>query len=654
MYFRGTLLSQTPRWYFRKHQPIERARNPIGGEFFAEEAIDRPGQALIRESIQNAIDAAAEVPTEESGKHTRNQVRVRIKMSSPDESLPPHLVGRFFQGIWSHIESPDAGIRTPPGRTDRCEFLTIEDFGTTGLTGDPEQFEPRNEPNAFFHFFRAEGITDKSGGAGGSWGIGKNVFPRSSRVNAMLGLTVRNTDRKRLLMGSITLRHRKVDGYTYGPDGWFGITSGGSDDPILSCSDNSYLDDFTTHFHISRDALSPGLSIVVPWLDPEITLDTLLDAVLLEWFFPILDHQLVVDLEEFSGDVISINASSFPTLLSQRSPLIIDQIEPFMPLAIAFQNSRNKTRVTLNSLDSSRRPKWGEGLLFDTDREILRTSLDRGKTIIVDVPLDILPVKGNAEPSYFSVCLEKTEGPMAGKVRFIRNSIMIPHPHYSRPHGYAGLVVAEHPAVANLLRAAEHPAHTHWSKDTGNFKDVYRYGTSYLGFIRNGPAELLKLIRNSEEDEDRDLLLDLFSLPLEPEKTDSDDQGPFPTRRPRTKPEIPDPPPPRPRRYRISKNHKGFRILPGEVLIEESFRLIVRAAYNCRRGNPLKHWNKQDFRLDKLPIELSITGSGASTVECSDNRVVLLIDSSDFDISVDGFDARRDLFLSARTEDHSE
>lgn len=55
--------------------------------------------------------------------------------------------------------------------------MAFEDFNTTGLEGDPEQWEPlENVQNPFFNFFRGEGVTDKSGSARGRHGVGKLVI----------------------------------------------------------------------------------------------------------------------------------------------------------------------------------------------------------------------------------------------------------------------------------------------------------------------------------------------------------------------------------------------------------------------------------------------------------------------------------------------
>jgi hypothetical protein len=52
-------MSRTPHWRFRAMQPGEMNVDPIEGEFFTTEALKSVTDALVRESIQNSLDAAA-------------------------------------------------------------------------------------------------------------------------------------------------------------------------------------------------------------------------------------------------------------------------------------------------------------------------------------------------------------------------------------------------------------------------------------------------------------------------------------------------------------------------------------------------------------------------------------------------------------------
>ena len=80
-------------------------------------------------------------------------------------------------------------------------WVTVEDFGTTGLAGDIEANDPKEPDNHFWGFFRSVGISPKGEDAGGSWGLGKWVFPDASVVNAYLGATRRTGEDRTLLMG---------------------------------------------------------------------------------------------------------------------------------------------------------------------------------------------------------------------------------------------------------------------------------------------------------------------------------------------------------------------------------------------------------------------------------------------------------------------
>ena len=182
-------------WNFMPLRPGAPIRDPIAGAFFASDSVSEPGTALIREGIQNSLDATAD----------GGQTIVRVSLHIANDEIPREKVNLFFAGTEKHYTSSKSGIRPEdiPAEGDACPALIFEDFGTRGLRGDPESpFPPDDDgENNFFHFFRAEGRSDKDPGMRGSWGLGKDTFFRASRVNTIFGLTVRDDDERRLLMG---------------------------------------------------------------------------------------------------------------------------------------------------------------------------------------------------------------------------------------------------------------------------------------------------------------------------------------------------------------------------------------------------------------------------------------------------------------------
>ncbi len=139
------------KWSFRKQNPGEITRDPIIGEFFSTEAIENPAEALVREGIQNALDA-----------RRGEEVRVRIFLGTESHALKSAQTSLWFNGIWDHLHTKGNGLREVPASSDLCSYLVFEDFGTTGLQGDIHQpFDEPGNKNSFFYFFRAEGRSAK-------------------------------------------------------------------------------------------------------------------------------------------------------------------------------------------------------------------------------------------------------------------------------------------------------------------------------------------------------------------------------------------------------------------------------------------------------------------------------------------------------------
>src|SRR3989344_3968213 len=279
------------QWYFNTYRPQDKRRDPIQGEFFSSEAISDPGRALVREGIQNSLDAAI----------GDDPVLVRIFVSGSENAKEGRDVAELFADGWNHFRATDNGLREIPDSKERCEFLVFEDFNTKGLTGDISEVRHiAGHKNAFFHFFRADGISDKGEGDRGRWGVGKTVFQRASRLNTMFGLTVRHDDQKTLLMGMSVLKGHRLENNDYMPDGWFGERR--NDGIIVPLGETSIVQRFRNCFSLERGSES-GLSIVVPWLDPEVTEHAVVEAVMRDYFYPILTGRLEVIVKTPSTEI---------------------------------------------------------------------------------------------------------------------------------------------------------------------------------------------------------------------------------------------------------------------------------------------------------------------------------------------------------------
>ncbi len=99
--------------------------------------------------------------------------------------------------LWPHLEAQPELRESLPGRGGPVPCLLVEDFGTSGLTGplepsDRKAAEQDEKKHRLFWFFKNVGRTSKTDEQLGSFGIGKTVFPYSSRINSFFGFSVRN------------------------------------------------------------------------------------------------------------------------------------------------------------------------------------------------------------------------------------------------------------------------------------------------------------------------------------------------------------------------------------------------------------------------------------------------------------------------------
>lgn len=633
------------RWTFNELKPGDKTREPTQGEFFATDAIRNPAEALVREAIQNSLDAGGR----STAGHPVDTVRMRLFLATGEAAKRAASIAEFFTGSWPHFQAPGNGLRNAPTHNSACPFLVVEDFGTSGLVGDVRQWHDiPGVKNSFFYFFRAEGRTGKGEDDRGRWGIGKYVFPRSSKVNSFFGLTVRKDDGRKMLMGQAVLKTHACNGNHYKPDGGFGQLDG---DLLLPIEDSQLIDQFCSTFSISRRN-EPGLSIVVPWLDAEITRESLLEAVIRGYFFPILEGKLTVTVET-PDNAIEINESTIAAVVEILGETTAKEILPFVGLAewAAFLHGEDKIVLNLPPRD---RPTWSAPNLIPAEKvATLQRKLDSGERIAVRVPLDVRSQRGVEEPSYFDVFLVN-DGGNDDRTVFVREGIIISDVRARRSRGIRSIVTIEHKPLATLLGDSENPAHTQWQKDSSNFRDKYPkiYGVAVLSCVTHCVSGIINILSAQQREEDTTLLKDFFSLPAAP---DPDGIKAREKRRKKLKGTEPDPtitvPEPRKKRYRLEQVPDGFRVSTGEPESDLPQILDISAAYDVRRGNPFKKYDPADFKMEDSSIRLDPPPRGLAVLSRSGNRLVVEVRDQDFLLTVVGFDTDRDLCVEVKVKE---
>jgi hypothetical protein len=628
------------KWNFRKLARGELTRDPIIGEFFSTEIMDNPAQALVRESIQNALDAGRQ-----------KLVSIRLFLASGEHGLPAENAEFWLDGAWEHYKAKDNGLRQLPNTEDPCPFLVVEDFGTTGLQGDITQSFPiSDKKNSFFYFFRAEGRSVKSDKDRGRWGVGKHVFPRSSRISTLFGLTVRADDNKRLLMGRATLRNHGLDQVHYSPDGYLGKYE--DDGFVLPFDDEQITDRFSSDFRLERKN-EPGLSVVVPFVDFEtISVGNLKRAVVSDYFYPLLAKALVVNIETPDGATI-INSETLSDVIQSDTDLV-KELLPQIELAKWAILCPEQEIFKLNPCDP-RRPAWSNDLIPFDAFKLLKEKLLRGDKIAIRANLYVREKGKQPVASYFDVFLIQ-DGYDDGRPKFIREGITISDIHAPRSRGVRSMVVVEDKPLATLLGDSENPAHTQWQKGSSNFEYKYVYGLAYIEFVTRFVSCLVNALSAQDEEEDRNILADIFSLPLgeptdkqkqpkdihERELKDKSDNG-----------YKDDGNEPNKKRFKVLRARGGFTITQGETGTNPPVKLDIKCAYDIRRGNPLKKYDAalklgaSDFRIGHDGVKIT-QQVGLKIMERQNNHIRVETLNPEFRLTVKGFDENRDLYVNVK------
>ena len=646
-------------WIFSPVSAASVRRDPNETELFkteqAAEGEYAGTDALVREVIQNSLDAG----------HREAPVRVRFALHSREEMPANERLAHYFSRLKPALEFREIDFGTDGVPQLPNGFLVCEDFGTSGLAGDPNLVtdppKGSTERQDFFWFWRNIGRSGKTGDDLRRWGLGKTVYRAASRVGCMFGLTVRKSDGRELLMGQAVLKiHRHAESES-APEG-FWCSGAGQDGTPLAIEEPKDLQRFSSEWKLSRKK-EPGLSVVVPFVAEELRAESLLRLVVVNFFLPIIRGDLIVDVagatpsgecKEWRVDAASI-ASICEGLKWDGKPALKLASAPPVKFVKDCLKEIADCHAT-NLLGESRVPSLDDSS-FDTETlDIIRRKYLAEEIVAVKVRASLPRKSGVAEIGELLDFLQRTGSSDRFESYYVREGMTITKLNMKRSvRGIRGLVVVEPGSLASLLGDTEGPAHTTW--DTSNDERPNRAWKTWKGrvtFFSNVLDSLNELLSPKSTAPDFDLLSDFFSI--------DQAQAPQLTRRPK-KPGEPDerspftPPPPTPRWYRLNGRPGGFTIADsGSPPTEVGSVLRVSVAYDLPSGNPLKAWSKFDFDFKDKQGRLQFKGNGVNVNAKAGNIMEIEVTKPDFQVTATGFDINRDLFvrIDEATEDDNQ
>jgi hypothetical protein len=443
------------RWYFRdiSDDPSEKELTQQDQFNNDEVAI---AEALVRESIQNSTDARAE---------PNATVRVRFSIIDPTISNQHQIFRNIVADLAPHLRACDFRVPAP---NEPVPLLVIEDFGTTGLTGSVEEKDDKQ----FSGFWRRFGRSNKGGAKGGRWGLGKLVFPSASAVRAVVGLTRRVDDAHEWVMGQAVLRNHTIDGVEHDSVG-FWCSADGRKKGVPS-DDHDLYSSLCDAAKLSR-GLQPGLSLVIPYVLPEITKELLLTAAIRNYYFPILTERLIVVV----GDV-ELNANTFDAVAASLPEGSVSS--SVLNFVRQMQNCRDESPLLIIPREWQEKDKRISGELLGADAATdLRDRFRNDKLIFVRAPLSIKDKNNVNHTTNIDLFFKKTHTGERGQTLVVRGAITVPtegrRANFLDCH--AALIALDEP-ISRLLGDAENPAHTQWNERAEKLRAGWHRGPIVL------------------------------------------------------------------------------------------------------------------------------------------------------------------------------
>ena len=615
---------ENPCWIFHEITPKYKNREAMQGEFFA---ANTDLESLIREAIQNSLDAKLD-------KNSPSPVEIRINYSKATCN-----VDKYFKDAWVHFDAEDNGLRKPLPNMEESSFIAIEDFNTTGLTGEINQyFEKPGTANSFYHFFRAEGQSGKENCDIGRWGVGKYAFPKNSLIKSFFALTVRADDGNKYLAGQSILKSHLIGEKPYTPDGWFGHCN--KNDLLLPIIDNNYIEDFVADFGITRND-EPGLSVVVPFVH-DYSNEDIINGIIKNFYHAVVTRKLIIKVNVVDVPSLEINRDS---ILEIAQKYCCDK-ETIDAVSLAYWSQNYKDDEFYELLPSTQgrsELKWHGEMIPADMRENILNDLSTGKRLVIKVPIVIKPIEGDNIPSFFNVFMEKINEHSSPPI-FFREGIWIPDACRSLINGYLALVVIEESNVARMLGDSENPSHRSWLYNTEGFRDKYKYNSAHISFVTSSVNQIIRFISGEDKKLDKDFLSDVFFIEDPEDKGKGEKSN---KKKGRKKEVLPVPGfPKRLNRYSLKKLKNGFQVIHGEEEFQAPFIINLKIYYDTIRGK--KKYNECDFRVDK---GIEVNNNGVSFITRKGNTLKFKVNKPDFYLSAKGFDTQRDLRIDINAQE---
>lgn len=614
-------------WQFRTLNPNENSGSSISDDNFSIEERTNV-EILVRETLQNPLDARASAD---------DQVKVSYRIVDID--LAHSAVARaLFSGAW--LEHAKAGQLLQKELPDKCRFLLIEDFGTTGLEGAYADSSVDGSSENWNAFWFREGEGAKHARANGGAGQGKITLYLASEIRTVIALTHRKSDQAELLFGCTRfLRNYRLGGKQ---ERWAKEARWGAEaDPnkqSIPITDSVLIKAAKQELKLRR-ADAAGTSFIVPLPQDNLTEEGIRTAVINEFFFAISRGRLEVTVGDTVLDATTIVAAAAALGDASRQT---SSFREFLRLAAGKSKQQHL---------ASAKPGWhkdfGESFFEPMELTNLKDSFELGVPVVVDFPLSIKTKKGEVQPTTFRVFLQADEDLDRSEELFIRQDLAIDGEKKLKSVRAAQPVLAltfiEDPLLSEFLVCAEEPTHRTWNAQRPKVKNAYMTPNVFLAAVRNAAAKLVQLVAPVGQ-RDETALAVYFADPSQAVKAK---KGPSGDAGGKEKPgdiAVLEIPPPKPKPVSVKPQKDGFTVRAHAIpdFTYTPLECRIETGYATIHGDPFRLWDAADFWLGDSK-KFRVDATGASEFVVDGNEMRFRLDSEDASVTVRGFDENRQL-----------
>lgn len=457
------------KWHFGLEAGREQLSDPMSEHFK-----DDLYSSLVREAIQNSLDASSGIPP----------VRVEFLYKEINSRDFPNFFGlrKHIEGCIEYYGKDAEKVYKPmldnfpvnDGLSQTIPYLRVADYNTKGMT-----YAEGDTKSTFYAFVRAIGVTvkDDAGARGGSFGYGKAAYYKMSPFSTVF-ISTMDTNEHRIFEGASLLSTHRLDGSILTSVGYYDNNNG---KPITNA------DGIPVPFR--RD--NPGSNIDIIGIEKENnSVDNILTEVIRNFWMAIYDGILEVKVET--------------ELLNKDN--LFDLMKKYFP-QMADNAKRNSSTVT------NPRPYYDAvaNVGKDDSHKLFTAKL---KTV--------------GEVKLYTSVISEEEGMEHSKVEFMRSLKMhVCTQKYKLSDTIAALFICEDRYGNRLLGHLEPPAHNEWK--ARNWRDerkrIVPKGQEALDEIQRFIDRSFRSLINMEEGKSADItdLEDYLPIPADMLPDDDDE-----------------------------------------------------------------------------------------------------------------------------------